>query len=343
MAIQDLTPQLRTRLRRVEKIVGFFVALAALVLVVGFAYYLYHTAQRKGWLIPKCPYFTFVQSAEGLKVGDPIMLMGFDVGNITAITAQSPAEHRVFVGMEIRQPYYGYIWSDSKVRIAAVGLLGGRDLEITPGVAGSATVHEDGGKISELWIHDHWVPIAKVRKGVKLEPDEEPSLGDRAQKLVGTVEQALPNILGLTNQLYMVLTNTAALTANANQMVADTHPLLTNLTVITTNLRDPHGSLGEWLIPADLHTNVNTNLVVLAASLNTTILNLAAITSNLNSQVESNDKILARISSLVVDTDNLVQGVKKHWLLRGVFQKTNSQTNAAPAKISVPSSVEEKK
>src|SRR5438128_192620 len=74
MAIQDLTPQLRTRLRRVEKIVGFFVLLAVLVLVVGFAYYLYSTAQRKGWLIPKCPYFTFVQSAEGLKVGDAVKL-----------------------------------------------------------------------------------------------------------------------------------------------------------------------------------------------------------------------------------------------------------------------------
>jgi hypothetical protein len=187
MAIQDLTPQLRTRLRRVEKIVGFFVILAALVLLVGFGYYLYHTAQRKGWLIPKCPYFTFVQSAEGLKIGDPIVLMGFDVGNITTITAQSPAEHRVFVGMEVRQPYYGYIWSDSKVRIAAVGLLGGRNLEITAGEAGMPTVREVGGKISELWIHDHWVPIGKVHKGVRLDPDEQPSLSDRAQKLVATV------------------------------------------------------------------------------------------------------------------------------------------------------------
>ncbi len=148
-----------------------------------------------------------------------------------------------------------------------------------------------------------------------------------------TVERALPNILGLTNQLYTVLTNTAQLTASANQMVADVHPLLTNLTVITENLRDPHGSFGEWLIPGDLHTNVNTNLVVIAASLNTTILNLAAITSNLNVQVESNDKMLTRISSLVIDTDNLVQGLKKHWLLRGVFQKMNSQTNAPPATV----------
>ena len=87
MAIQDLTPQLRTRLRRVEKVVGLFVALATLVLVVGFAYYLYHTAQRKGWFIPKCPFFTFVESAEGLKIGDPIVLMGFDVGKITVITS----------------------------------------------------------------------------------------------------------------------------------------------------------------------------------------------------------------------------------------------------------------
>jgi ABC-type transporter Mla subunit MlaD len=250
--------------------------------------------------------------------------MGFDVGNITTITAQSPAEHRVFVGMEVRQPYYGYIWSDSKVRIAAVGLLGGRNLEITAGEAGMPTVREVGGKISELWIHDHWVPIGKVHKGVRLDPDEQPSLSDRAQKLVSTVESALPNILGLTNQLYTVLTNTAQLTANANQMV-------TNLTVITTNLRDPHGSFGEWLIPNDLHTN----LTAVVASLNDTIMNLAAITSNLNAQVESNDKILTQISGLVVNTDNMVQGLKKHWLLRGVFQKMNSQTNALPSSVPI--------
>jgi ABC-type transporter Mla subunit MlaD len=332
MAIQDLTPQLRTRLRRVEKIVGFFVLFAALVLLVGFGYYLYHTAQRKGWLIPKCPFFTFVESAEGLKIGDPIMLMGFDVGKITVITAQSPAEHRVYVGMEVRRPYYGYIWTDSVVRVTAIGLLGGRGLEITPGVTGAPTVYEQGNVISELLVGDHKVPFAQASKGVYLAPDEQPSLSDRAQKLVSTVESALPNILGLTNQLYTVLTNTAQLTESANQVVASAQPLITNLTVITTNLRDPHGSFGEWLIPNDVHTN----LTAVVTSLNDTILNLAAITSNLNAQVESNDKILAQISGLVINTDNLVQGLKKHWLLRGVFQKMNSQTNAPAANMQPP-------
>src|SRR5580692_3769036 len=135
MAIQDLTPQLRTRLRRVEKIVGLFVLLAVIGLVVGFAYYLYQTAKSRGWFIQKCPYFTFVDSGEGLKVGDPVMLMGFEVGNITVITAQPPgAEHRVYVGLEIRSPYYGYIWTDSRIRIGAAGFLGNRVLEISPGV-----------------------------------------------------------------------------------------------------------------------------------------------------------------------------------------------------------------
>jgi hypothetical protein len=67
--------------------------------------------------------------------------------------------------------------------------------------------------------------------------------------------------------------------------------------------------------------------------LDNTLQNLAAITSNLNTQVQTNDTMLTRISSLVVDTDNLVQGLKKHWLLRGVFLKMSSQTNAVPAKV----------
>src|SRR2546426_1570602 len=98
MALQDLTPQLRTRLLRVEKVVGLFIGLATLILIAGFVYYIYHTAERKGWFVAKCPYYTYVQSAEGIKVGDDIVLMGFSVGKITDITAQPPGSYyKVFV------------------------------------------------------------------------------------------------------------------------------------------------------------------------------------------------------------------------------------------------------
>jgi ABC-type transporter Mla subunit MlaD len=341
MALQDLTPQLRTRLRRVEKVVGLFITLATLVLVSGFIYYLYHTAERKGWFVAKCPYFTYVASADGLKVGDSVVLMGFSIGQITVIEAQPPGSYyHVFVSFEIKRPYYGYIWSDSIVRIAAADFLGRRQIEITTGVAGRPTANEKNDRVYEVLDKDHYVLLSKAPKGVFLLPDEQPALTERAEKLVGQVETALPNILSLTNQVYTVLTNTSALMANLNQTVADVQPVLSNVNVITANLRDPHGSLGEWLIPTNINTQLsgtltsaNTNLDLLAASLNQTLLNLADITSNLNHQVQVNDHMLGQISSLVVNADNLVQGLKKHWLLRGVFEKMNAKTNAPPANV----------
>jgi hypothetical protein len=174
-----------------------------------------------------------------------------------------------------------------------------------------------GGRIHELRLHSgHRKPIAEVRKGVLLEPVEEPSLTDQAQALVKMVKQALPGILA---EVSTVLTNTAQLTGNANEIA-------TNMAAATANLRNPNGSLGEWLIPSETQTNLNANLV----SLNNTLQNLAAITSNLNKQVQSNNTVLTRVSTLVADTDNLVQGLKRHWLLRGVFEKMN-KTSAVPA------------
>ncbi|HYV30441.1 MAG TPA: MlaD family protein, partial [Candidatus Binatia bacterium] len=139
MPLQDLTPQLRTRLSRLERLVGLFVGVATLLLLAGLVYYVYQTAHRKGWFDRKLPYFTFVRSAAGLKVGDPVKLMGFDVGEITQITAQ-PAEDRyydVFVAFRVKEPFYGYLWEHSRARVGASDFLGKRFIEVTKGTNGA--------------------------------------------------------------------------------------------------------------------------------------------------------------------------------------------------------------
>ena len=70
MALQGLTPQLRTRLSRMERAVGWFVLLALGLLVFGFVYYVYTTAERKGWFLTKATSYTFVETATGLRPGD---------------------------------------------------------------------------------------------------------------------------------------------------------------------------------------------------------------------------------------------------------------------------------
>src|SRR5688572_4138307 len=133
MALQDLTPQLRTRLSRMERTVGWFVLLATALLAFGFVYYAYNTAKRKGWFLTKAPYFTFTDRATGLKVGDPVMLMGFEVGQITVIDAQPPEDfyYNVYVEFEVKQPYYDYLWSvGSRAKVLTADLLGKRVLEV---------------------------------------------------------------------------------------------------------------------------------------------------------------------------------------------------------------------
>ena len=52
--------------------------------------------------------------------------------------------------------------------------------------------------------------------------------------------------------------------------------------------------------------------------------NIANLTSNLHAQVEANGLILTELSDLVIHTDDMIQGLKHHWLLRSAFgQKTN--------------------
>jgi ABC-type transporter Mla subunit MlaD len=142
MALQDLTPQLRTRLSRMERAVGWFVTLAMGLLAFGFVYYVYHTAERKGWFLTKAPYYIYTDRATGLKVGDPVMMMGLNVGQITRMEPM-PAEefeHNICVEFAIKDPYYGYLWTrGSRAKVTTADLLGKRVLEVTRGTGGYPT------------------------------------------------------------------------------------------------------------------------------------------------------------------------------------------------------------
>ena len=108
----------------------------------GFVYYVYHTAANKGWFLTKAVYYTYTDRATGLKLGDPVMLMGLSVGQITRMEPMPPEEfhHNIYVEFEIKDPYYGYLWTEgSRAKIAPADLLGKRVLEVTKGTGGYPT------------------------------------------------------------------------------------------------------------------------------------------------------------------------------------------------------------
>lgn len=352
MALQDLTPQLRTRLHRVEKVVTLFVVLAAVLLLVGFGYYLHDTGKRKGWFIPKCRYFTMLMTAEGLKVGDPVILMGFNVGEIVKIDTMPPEmTEKIFISFDIRQPYYGYIWTDSRLHIKS-NLLGGRKLEILPGFNGKPTVAERQNRPHEVLDKGKMVPIAQAPKGVYIIAKEDIAIADQAQELIAKIHASLPGVLAMTNQVTAVLASVVQITSNLNNVLVETKPILNNVQFITANLTNKNGSLGDWLIPTNLNaridtvlgsvnttlgtanqtvTNMNAQITLTTANLNQVLLNVSLITSNLNNQFKINDNLLGNVSDLLIETEDLLRGLKRHWLLKSAFPQPT--TNLPPTQL----------
>jgi ABC-type transporter Mla subunit MlaD len=140
MPLQDLTPQLRTRLSKMEQGVGWFVFLATALLLFGFGYYVYHVAEQRGWFVTKAKFHIYVDSSTGLNVGDPVMIMGFSVGHITQVHPMPPGAIRnVRVEFEVFNPFFRYIWSEgSFVKVNPAGFLNQRQIEVTRGTNGYA-------------------------------------------------------------------------------------------------------------------------------------------------------------------------------------------------------------
>lgn len=368
--MQDLTPQLRTRLSRMERTVGWFVLLGAMLLVAGFAYYFYVTAQRKGWFQHKVPYYTYVEDATGLKVGDPVRMMGFDVGEITQIQPTPAADYwyvmnhyNVFVNFRIREPYYGYIWTDSKTKIITGDFLGKRVMEVTKGQSGEVSVilSKDGAPVAILnddpgQTNLDYVLLTKQPKGYWLRSVESPALTERFDQIADRVEQALPGFFAMTNRLHEALTHADSLLTNMDAVAESLRPVGTNVTRITAMLTNSEGGLGNWLIPtnisgplaASLETanatlgqadntlvSAQTNLANVAEELRSTLENVSAITGNFRHQVETNDHILSVISDAVIHLDEMVQGLKHHWLFRSAFKNDEDKKKepAPPAVI----------
>ncbi len=167
-----------------ERTVGWFVLLATALLVAGFAYYIYNTAARKGWFIQKVEYQTSLVNATGLKTGDPVVLMGFNVGEITRIEANAPGEYfGVTVFFRVKKPYFGYIWTDSEVKVAGAGFLGSRIIEVTSGSGGVPTVAETTNKVAVGVLNQKYFKeqIGKILATNKRQAESLVELNDRSK------------------------------------------------------------------------------------------------------------------------------------------------------------------
>lgn len=313
MPLQDLTPQLRTRLSRVERGVGWFVFLATALLIFGFAYYLYHVAQQRGWFLTKAKFRIYVDSSTGLNVGDPVTIMGFSVGFITKVFPMPPgAKQNVRVEFEVRDPYFRYIWSQgSYAKVNAAGFLNQRLIEVTRGT-------NNGYAICVTQPITVFTNLDDLKEKVDSEPeqwqlaqeiyDEDSNLLYRAYTWLN--DSNLQRIAGLKLPTVTAYNNTEK---GKNYVVAWWHPRQHAYIGFRTNEETAWLPVSETPPVADRLQGMITeiqgalpNFLSLTNQLTRILENGAQITSNLNTTVMETHPLLTNANLIVAHLDTNV-------------------------------------
>lgn len=300
-----------------ERAVGWFVALAMALLAFGFVYYVYHTAERKGWFLTKAPYYTYADRATGLKVGDPVILMGLDVGQITQMVPMPPEEFQrnIYVEFEIRDPNYGYLWTlGSRAKVTTADLLGKRVLEVTKGTGGYPTY---------IFNPLREVPIAEVQSW----PDSSKwLLAQEVWDATGTnlVAKAKTPLANLTNL-------TALATAGCtNLLIMDAREERKSMTGIWNDQEaryDAYTKKSKYYLVADESAAVTErleelmgqieralpNILRLTNQLAAVLSNSASLTLNLNEAVLDARPAISNLTTLTAQLDH--PGALGEWLL----------------------------
>jgi ABC-type transporter Mla subunit MlaD len=373
MALQDLTPQLRTRLRKVEWLVFLFLVVTGLVMLAAVGWWIKQTGEARGWFVIEVPYFTYLEDAGAVKVGTPVKMMGFTIGTVDLITTEADTawtrenKYNVFVHFLVREPYYGYIHTDSYIRLGGTGidLLGGSWLEVERAEGqGIPTVKVTNNLPNVLDFNFAFKPPAADRtnkfgryrpsersdKGYYLRTERTISLVDNAEAITGIIRDALP---GLTNDLAHIL-------GNLNGIAAELRPAL----------NEP-GGVGRLLIPTNLNEKVELTLTDLHAlsgrldpllakvsetlqfagdnahkigplmdDVRGAVTNIEATVIALRTQISDTNlvsnvsRLADRASQLTATTDQLL---RNHWLFRSAFRTNSAKADESTPRVPPPS------
>ncbi len=325
MALQDLTPQLRTRLHKVEWMVMSFLVGALLLIAGSVTWFIRATGEARGWWITQVPYYTYVAQGTGIKVGTPVQLMGFKVGQVTQVEPVNLDLRRswdyyatnnfnVYVAFTVHEPYPGYIGTDSRVTIGGfpIEIAGGLTLDISVGSPNAVVTVTNlpGGKMGVLWDKFAYAPdsldrtnkllkygpITNGNKGYYLAPDQSETLVAQAGRIMakvdrvsGVIDLALPR---MTNRIENLL-------ARVDSIAQKVEPVI-----------GQPGGIGSLLVPTNLNARLDTVLLDLHEQSERLVPTIAKVNRTLDTAQQTSAEVkplLQQIQSTVVQVHETVK------------------------------------
>jgi phospholipid/cholesterol/gamma-HCH transport system substrate-binding protein len=253
----------------------------------------------------------FTPNAQGLSKGMAVKFIGFRVGSVEEVSMQPNATVQVEVSLD--NEYVHLIGQDAKARLVKEALVGESVVEIIPGsqqvkqVSRNSVLEFERGQDASNVVENLAAQLQPILSDVH-------QITSNMSNPNGDFQQSLRNLNQASGGFRETVNEFAKLGASSNQ-----------------KLDGVYGKLDKAL------DSVNSNLGVLDKAIpklvdkaDTTLNNVQSATADIK---KITSESAAEIPSLVRNSNALVQdgqetlgGVKKSWLLNGLFPKPEEQT-----------------
>jgi phospholipid/cholesterol/gamma-HCH transport system substrate-binding protein len=278
---------------RIHQIVGWFVLVPVLIL----AGVLFVVGKNENLFEEKYKITTVLSEGYGLKVGYPVMLLGLQVGKISAIefTEQNNAKFT----LNILKKYQDKIRADSKAQIGkSGGFFGEPQIEITP------------GKKSE--------PV--VQAGGHIESDEPLNLMAEAKTLLETVGKTLARVDVIAQEVQATIKIGQATLGNVQEASAGLPELMNNVRDTSATIKQASKNVAAEIpvLTASARKTLNRvgdvmeDVKASTAKLPATVENFKAASEDLKGLIHNDvPPLVSSVQGSMDDVNEILAGAKK--------------------------------
>ena len=293
------------KFRYVNEIVGAFVLLIVILLMAGILL----AGRAQEWFTPVRHYGLLfpVEGSMGIQKGAEVKLLEYTVGKVERVGVQENG--RMTGEISVKGDFIGLVRQDSKAII-----------KLQFGVAGAAFIAISEGKAAEL------------TEGAVLTCTKDVDLFQEVQQKLQLVEK--------------LVTEYTALAADLRSTNGPLMGVLFNLEAITAGLKNGEGAAGEILRGTALTDEVKAILAKVDAALaqtqqivadvQKTTAQLPPMAQAVGGEVKNLPGTVIQTQETIREAERLLEGLQRHWLLRGSMPQPEPTDPIAPGEVLRP-------
>ena len=291
---------MKFKIRYADQIVGFFSLLALALLVV----FVFMIGAKQNWFAKKNTYYAYFTSGAGFSVGMDVSYKGFPIGKINDVKLEGSSARVEFY---ILADYSEYVKENSLVELITSPIGLGSSFIFHPGrgpgplPSGSEIYRIDSIAAREL--------ISEKKIRIEIQED---SIGVLMKK----VSMIMDNVNILLFNLNGAISGESENSTPINKIVSGITEITHNISVLTDTLNSQDGA-----VPALLGRELTTDVSDVLKNISIVSEELTSITGNADKIVDTAlpevDAILVQLNSMLLDVQDVLEGVKNNPLIRG--------------------------